>query len=111
MRSLPAWIDNKISLLSEQDVLGCGGIDLKNNASVGEALDQMAALSDPQFLEVTAKSTIKAGTNCTLQSNTHYDVLLLIGNTLLCVSYVPINDKKYVFCLKTYNLVNKKSFL
>lgn len=44
MRSLPAWIDNEISLLSTQDFLGCGGIDLKNNASVGEALDQMACV-------------------------------------------------------------------
>lgn len=42
MRSLPAWIDNEISLLSKQDFLGCWCIDLKNNASVGEALDQMA---------------------------------------------------------------------
>lgn len=42
MRSLPAWIDNKISPLSKQDFLGCGSIDLKNNASVREALDQMA---------------------------------------------------------------------
>lgn len=42
MRSLPAWIDNEISLLSKQDFVGWGGIDLKNNVSVGEALDQMA---------------------------------------------------------------------
>lgn len=41
MRSLPAWIGNEISLLSKQDFLGCGRIDLKNNASVGEVLDQM----------------------------------------------------------------------
>lgn len=41
MRSLLAWIDNEISLLSKQDFQGCGGVDLKNNASVGEAFDQM----------------------------------------------------------------------
>ena len=52
MRSLPAWIDNEISLLSKQDFLGCGGIDLKNNASVGEALDQMACAE--RLLEVAA---------------------------------------------------------
>lgn len=45
MRSLPAWIDNEISLVSKQDCLGCGDIDLKNNASVREALDQMVYAS------------------------------------------------------------------
>lgn len=38
MRSLPAWIDNEISLSTKQGSLGCG-IDLKNNAPGGEALD------------------------------------------------------------------------
>lgn len=54
MRSLPAWIDNEISLLSKQDFLGCGGIDLKNNACVGEALDQMARAEGARLLEVAA---------------------------------------------------------
>lgn len=42
MRSLPAWVDNEISLGTKQDSLGCGGIDLKNTASGGVARDQMS---------------------------------------------------------------------
>lgn len=52
MRSLPAWIDNEISLVSKWDCLLCGRIDLKNNASVGEALDRMASAERSLMLEV-----------------------------------------------------------
>lgn len=54
MRSLPAWIDNEISLLSKQDFLGCRGIDSKNNASVGEAPDKPDGSERSATPEVTA---------------------------------------------------------
>lgn len=54
MGSLPTRIDNKISLLSKQCCQGCGGIDLKNNASVTEALDQMAFTERSLMLKVAA---------------------------------------------------------
>lgn len=54
MGSLPTQIDNKISLLSKRDFLGCSGIDLKNNASVSEALDQMAFIERSLTLKVAA---------------------------------------------------------
>ncbi len=55
MRSLPAWIDNEISLVTKQDFRGCGRIDLKNKASVGEALDR----GDPDCWRSKPKRTAR----------------------------------------------------
>lgn len=65
MGSLPTRIDNKISLLSKQCFLGCGGIDLKNNVSVTEALDQMALTERSLMLKVAANERmVRSRTKC-----------------------------------------------